>query len=234
MFEVLGLGEPAETVYRTLIDMGSADDTELAGTLGMTRGDAAAALADLERLGLAARSGTNPGRHVASPPTVALAALLAQRHDDLKRAEIAMAALAEAYRRAEVEHRAGEVVDVVYGDQAVTQRFLQLQAAARTEVLSLTKSDVLAVPGEENTTEPAAARRGVRFNVVLERASLARPGVVAGATTALAAGEQVRVVPEVPFGCWSWTARWRSSRCSVRHPARSMRCWSTKAAYWTG
>ena len=199
MFEVLGLEEFVEAAYRALIEMASADNLELAQRLAVSPGNAAAALAELERLGLAARSGASANRFVASPPTVALAALFMQRHDELRRAEVAMATLVEAYRRAETDGRAGEVVDVVYGAHAVRQRFLQLHAVARTEVLSLTKADVLAVRGEENATETAAAERGVLVRAVIERASLNRPGVVDGAVAALESGEQVRVLPEVPL-----------------------------------
>ncbi|RIQ20722.1 helix-turn-helix domain-containing protein [Jiangella rhizosphaerae] len=199
MFDVLGLGEAEESAYRALVEVPSADVAALAARLGVRPGEAATALASLERRGLAARSSASPEHYVASPPSVALAALVVDRQEELRRAEVEIAALTEAYRRTESDRSVGDVVDVVYGAQAVAQRFMQLQASARSEVLGLTKAEVIAISGEENTAEEAAVERGVRFRVVLERAAFDRPGFAAAAEAALADGEEVRVAPEVPI-----------------------------------
>lgn len=198
MFQVLGLGERAEEAYHALLEVASATESEIADRLGLSHADAVTALSELDGLGLVARSGTSDDHYVASPPGVALATLLMQRREDLRRAEIHLADLAEAYGRSG-RRRAAEVVDVVHGHAAVAQRFLQLHAMAKAEILSLTKADVLAVPGEENTHETAAAERGVQVKAVIERASLARPGVVDGAVAALGGGENVRVLSDVPI-----------------------------------
>lgn len=199
MFDVLGLGEAEELAYRALVEVPSADVPALAARLQVRRSEAATALATLERLGLAARASTSPEHYVASPPSVALAALVVDRQEELRRAEVEIATLTEAYKRTETDRRVGDVVDVVYGAQAVGQRFMQLQASARTEVLGLTKAEVIAVSGEENTAEEAAVQRGVQFRVVVERAAFHQPGFAAAAEAALADGEQVRVSATVPI-----------------------------------
>lgn len=199
VYGVLGLGQAEETAYRALVEVPSSDVEDLARRTGLHRHDIASALASLERIGLAARSGASAEHYVASPPSVALAALVVQRQEELRRAEVDIAALTEKYRQAEADRGVGDVVDVVFGVQAVAQRFLQLQAAARREVLGFSKAEVLAVSGKENTAEEAAVERGVRFRVVVERALLDRPGFFAAAEEALRAGEQVRVAPSVPI-----------------------------------
>jgi len=52
---------------------------------------------------------------------------------------------------------------------------------------------------EENTEEDAAVTRGVRYRVVIERSSFERPGFFAAAADSLQAGEEVRVVQELPI-----------------------------------
>lgn len=199
MYGVLGLDEAEEAAYRALVAVPSADVADLARRTGLHRHDVASALASLEQHGLAARSGASADHYVASPPSVALAALVVQRQEELRRAEVDIAALAETYRQTEADRGVGDVVDVVFGAQAVTQRFLQLQAAARQEVLGFAKAEVIAISGEENTAEDAAVERGVRFRVVVERAALDQPGFFAAAEAALSSGEQVRVARGVPI-----------------------------------
>ncbi|WP_067434902.1 helix-turn-helix domain-containing protein [Nocardioides jensenii] len=199
MLDVLGLNDDEELVYRSLVQLPSADSRELARRLKLRKADAARLLTALERNGLAARSSESAERYVASPPSVALAALLASRQDDLRHAETEIAGLAETYRRRESDRTVGQAIDVVHGAKAVGQRFLQLQAAAREEVLGFIKSEVAVVSGGENTSEERAVERGVAYRVVVEQSSLKQPGFLDAAEEAIAAGEQVYVAPSVPI-----------------------------------
>src|SRR5262245_33715941 len=134
MLDVLGLDEPEELAYRRLIEVPSGTAEDLAAMVGYDAGQAAAVLATLESKGLVARSTTGAGRYVASPPAVALGALIVQRQEDLKRAQLELGALTEKYRGAAGERPGNDVIDVVRGPQAVAQRFAQLQRTAQREV----------------------------------------------------------------------------------------------------
>jgi DNA-binding CsgD family transcriptional regulator len=88
----------------------------------------------------------------------------------------------------------------VRGAHAVGQRFAQLQMSAREEVLGFVKAQIAVVPPEDNKEEEdAAVTRGVRYRVLIERSAFNRPGFFAAASDSLNAGEEVRVVQELPM-----------------------------------
>jgi sugar-specific transcriptional regulator TrmB/DNA-binding CsgD family transcriptional regulator len=199
VLDVLGLEDSEELAYRALVEVPSYDAAGLAERLGCHPLEAARSLAALETLGLAARSSSGTDRYVASPPSVALAALAVQREEALRRAQREIETLTEVYRGTDTDRSVSDVVDVVRGAKAVGQRFAQLQMSAREEVLGFVKSDVAVVPAEENTAEDAAVTRGVRYQVLIERSAFDRPGYFAAASDSIKAGEEVRVVPELPI-----------------------------------
>ncbi|MEU2296112.1 helix-turn-helix domain-containing protein [Streptomyces antibioticus] len=198
MLGAIGLDGTHETAYRALVALGAADVPDLARRLALGEHDTERALRRLERHGLAAQSSGRPGRWVAAPPGVALGALLTRRRHELEQAELAAALLAEEYRAAAAEPSVHDLVEVVTGAAAVTQRFLQIQLGASEEVCALVTGTPVAVTGVENEAEEQAARRGVRYRVVLERAVLDQPDGVTELTAALGRDERVRVVEKVP------------------------------------
>jgi sugar-specific transcriptional regulator TrmB len=198
MLAAIGLDEAHESAYRALVAVGAADVPDLARRLALGEYDTERALRRLERHGLVAQSSARPGRWVAAPPGVALGALLTQQRHELEKAELAAALLAEEYRAAATEPAVHDLVEVVIGAAAVTQRFLQLQLGATEEVCALVTGNPVAVTGMENDAEEQAAGRGVRYRVVLERAVLDQPDGITELTAALGRDEQVRVVDKVP------------------------------------
>jgi sugar-specific transcriptional regulator TrmB/DNA-binding CsgD family transcriptional regulator len=199
MLDVLGLDDPEATAYKQLIEVpdGTADD--LAAALGWRTVEARRILSSLEDKGLVARATSGPGRFVASPPAIALGALVVQRQDELRSAQLELAALTERYRGAARERSVSDVVDVVRGPQAVRQRFLQLQRTAEREVQMLVKSDFVAVTPEEHDDEEVAVARGVSYRVVVERANLERPGFFEGAVSSIESGVEARVTQSLPL-----------------------------------
>ncbi|MDF3149738.1 helix-turn-helix transcriptional regulator, partial [Streptomyces sp. T21Q-yed] len=120
-----------------------------------------------------------------------------QRHE-LEKAELAAAMLAEEYRAGIAEPAVHDLVEVVIGAAAVSQRFLQLQLGASKEVCALVTGSPVAVTGVENDAEEQAADRGVRYRVVLERSVLDQPHGITELSAALGREEQVRIVDRVP------------------------------------
>ncbi|WP_261989243.1 TrmB family transcriptional regulator, partial [Streptomyces sp. uw30] len=198
MLGAIGLDETHESAYRALVSVGAADVPDLARRLTLAEHDTERALRRLERHGLAAQSSARPGRWVAAPPGVALGALLTQQRHELEKAELAAAILAEEYRAGATEPAVHDLVEVVIGAAAVSQRFLQLQLGASDEVCALVTGSPVAVTGMENDAEEQAADRGVRYRVVLERAVLDQPHGITELSAALGREEQVRVVDQVP------------------------------------
>ncbi|MDX2679750.1 helix-turn-helix domain-containing protein [Streptomyces sp. NY05-11A] len=198
MLGAIGLDDTHESAYRALVSVGAADVPDLARLLTLGEHDTERALRRLERHGLAAQSSGRPGRWVAAPPGVALGALLTQQRQELEKAELAAALLAEEYRAAAAEPAVHDLVEVVTGAAAVAQRFLHIQLGASEEVCALVTGTPVAVTGGENDAEERAAARGVRYRVVLERGLFDQPHGMAELTAALGRDEQVRVVDEVP------------------------------------
>lgn len=196
---VIGLDDLQESAYRSLVALGAADVADLAHRLQLSETDTERALRRLERHGLAAQSSARTGRWVAAPPGVALGALLTQHRHELEQAELAAALLVEEFRAEAREPAVLDLVEVVTGANAVSQRFLQLQLGAADEVCALvTGGSPIAVSGGDNDAEERAASRGVSYRVVLERVVLEEPGGTAALAEALGREEQVRVVDRVP------------------------------------
>jgi DNA-binding IclR family transcriptional regulator len=195
---VLGLDEAELAAYRMLVTGPSGTATEVSGALGVSVGKATRVIASLEAKGLVARSGTAIDHVVASPPDIALGALIVEHQEGIRQAELEMRALRERYLAAS-SSRAEQVVDVVRGREAVRQRFNQLQRGARREVLEFVKGDVVAVSVEENVEEEQAISRGVVYRFLLERQTLERPGLMAALSETIQPGVELRVTRELPI-----------------------------------
>jgi len=201
MLDVLGLDTTEAAAYRRLIEIPSGTAEDLSADLALSHEAALRVLTGLEAKGLVARSSSERGRRfVASPPAIALGALLVERQEELRLAQLELGTLAEVYRGAAQERAISEVVDVVQGPQAVAQRFGQLQRSAEHEIQMLMKSEFVAVTPEENADEEmTAAGRGVAYKVVLERGNLERPGFFEAAVPAIRTGVQARVAEHLPL-----------------------------------
>ncbi|MEU1144354.1 helix-turn-helix domain-containing protein [Streptomyces sp. NPDC005863] len=198
MLAAIGLDETHESAYRALVSVGAADIADLARRLTLGEPETERTLRRLERHGLAAQASGKAGRWVAAPPGVALGALLAQQRHELEKAELAATLLAEEYRAQAAEPAVHDLVEVVTGAAAVSQRFLQLQLGAADEVCALVTGSPVAITGTENSAEEQATGRGVRYRVVVERAVLDLPTGLVELSTAIGRDEQVRVVDRVP------------------------------------
>jgi len=198
MLDVLGLDDAEERAYRHLVQRSPGSAADVAGATGLDVLPASQALVSLEAKGLVARAAT--GGYVASPPQVALGALVVERQQELRRAEMDLESLSGLYQQGVVDRGSGDVIDVVSGAQAVAQRFAQLQQAARREVQVMVKPGVAVVsPDDNDEDETASQARGVSYRTLVEREVLERPGFVSQAESSLSGGMQVRVAKTLPI-----------------------------------
>lgn len=197
MLGVLGLDPEEEFVYRALLGRPSATAMLLADLLERPEAVVEQALSRLVETGLALRSGGEA--FVAAPPAMALGALITERRDGLRIAEQALVTLAEEHRAAVAGRSISELIEVVSGVDAIRHRFQQVQQAARTEIRNFVTAPYIAVPPGSNAQEDAAAARGVRFRVVLERSVLAQPGIIDEVVDSLERGVELRVADELPM-----------------------------------
>jgi sugar-specific transcriptional regulator TrmB len=198
MLSAVGLDDRAERLCTDLVVRGAGTPAELAARCGNDLTDTGAALAALADRGLIAPQRDGSARYAAAPPTVALEALLTGRRLALRQAELAAAALAEAYRTAGDDGAHRDLVEVVAGHAAIGHRVAQLQAAATEEVLALVTGRHQVVRADATGAETAAVERGVRYRVVMERRTLEEPDAAAMLFEAMDREQQVRVVEDVP------------------------------------
>jgi len=198
VLDVLGLDEMEAALYRALVGRSSASPAEVAELIEVEVPRAAHLLTSLENKGLIARSGSGAERFIASPPSIALGALMVRRQDELRQAELELESLTELYRTGAANRTAVDVVDVVLGVDAVRQRFSQLQMGAKKEVLAFVRAGTLAVSREENVEEGRAIIRGVSYRVAVEREVAQMDGFFESAMESLKHGEQIRVAGHLP------------------------------------
>jgi DNA-binding CsgD family transcriptional regulator/sugar-specific transcriptional regulator TrmB len=196
MLGPLGLDEAEEEIYRLLVARRGARISELALATGRTPASVRAVVESLSAQGLMGTptAGPDPG-YVPAPPGVTLAALLRQRQDDLRDVERAVADLVDQYRSPDLPH---DVIEVLTDVADVRRRFFQIQEAARHEVLSMVVPNLTVVPHRENTAEIAGMKRGVRYRALLDRRALIAQNMQADVRASLEAGQEIRVVDEVP------------------------------------
>ncbi|KQY56709.1 MULTISPECIES: helix-turn-helix domain-containing protein [unclassified Nocardioides] len=199
MLDVLGLNAIEEGAYRRLVELPSGSAEALAAAMGTEVAPLIEALDSLEHKGLVARSTSAQGHFVASPPDLAIGSLIVQRQEDIRRAKLELGALTEQYRGSIADRTDTDVIDVVRGEQAVAQRFAQLQRGASEEVLALVKSTVAVVSAEENVDEEVALSRGVTYRVVVERVAFEKPGFLDLVAESARAGELIRVTDTLPL-----------------------------------
>jgi predicted transcriptional regulator len=197
MLGALGLGPEDEAVYGLLVRRAEAGPVELGDALRLPAAAVDVALSRLTACGLV-KCGPD-GQFSVAPPAVALGALISEQRSALRSAELALVTLAEEYRSSIAGRTIDELIEVVSGVDAVRHRFAQVQHAARTEVRSFVTTPFIAVPPGSNAVESVAVNQGVRFRVVVDRPTLAEPGVVAETLESLRSGVQVRVVDSLPI-----------------------------------
>ena len=198
MLEAIGLDEEHTAVYRVVLSAPSASLDEIATAAGLSKPRVRQVTEELEQLGLLAHQASAPDRVVASPPSLALRPMLLERERGLTQAHEALVALSELYREGAAQRDAADVVDMVFGADAVRQRFLQLQAAAVRSVDAFMLSDIAVLEPDDNPEEARALERGVRFRVVVETPLLERPGFIADIRASSPLGAEVRVLPSLP------------------------------------
>lgn len=193
--EAVGVRPGEQAVYRALLERPGTTVESIAGAAATTPSSARRCLARLEELGLVSRSPGVPRRYAPTLPEAAIEALLHAQEQALEQVRIAAAELTAVYRASMPGGEPAELVEVVSGREAVARRFLQLQKAAREEMLVF-DAPPYATPA--NTGQAGVLARGVRYRAVYAAAALEIPGRLEAVLELVAEGEEARVLPTVP------------------------------------
>jgi HTH-type transcriptional regulator, sugar sensing transcriptional regulator len=198
----LGLTGYEASAYVALTRRDRATGAEVARLADLPRQRIYDVLDGLVARGMATVEPGRPARYAAVAPETAVAALLAARRSEVERLEheaaLAVALLTPAYRDGRTTSDPLNYIEVLREPVAIAKRFMELQAAATREILVFTKPPYAVEPAE-NVAGLELMRRGVEARSVYERSVYDDEAVVDAVRSFVAAGEQARVVDELPL-----------------------------------
>ncbi|WP_028849323.1 helix-turn-helix transcriptional regulator [Thermocrispum municipale] len=191
----LGLPAAETEMYLLLLDKGPMSHQALADELGLTAEQVAEQVESLTRFGMVGM--TNVDDVAPIEPTTGLQRLARAREAEVKAAELAAANAYRVYRRTVWQQSPDDLVEVISAPH-IAERVQLEEAAATTEVLRFDSPPYSTQRGP-NDIEVENLKRGVRYRCVYARAAVQQPDYYAqNIQPCIAAGEQARVLPEVP------------------------------------
>lgn len=198
----LGLNGYEASAYVALTRRGRATGAEVARLAGMPRQRIYDVLDGLVGRGLATVEPGRPAHYTAVAPDTAIGLLvetqraaLAELEQDAARA---VALLTPAYHEGRTATDPLSYIEVLRESGAIAKRFDELQAAAQTELLIFTKPPYAVEPAE-NVGGVDLLSRGVVARSIYERSVYDDPVVVEAVRRFVEAGEQARVVDQLPL-----------------------------------
>lgn len=191
----LGLSGSDARVYLWLLASGPSDTATIAGALGITAADAADTVARLTAYGLvAAVDDTTVGP---VDPGIGLQSLTRAREAELRAAEVAAANAYRQFRRTVWQPKADDIVEVISGPQ-LADRVAFAEANATEEIRHFVTPPYTTGTGP-NELELSNLARGVAYRCVYSRSAVRHGSDYAdNIQPCIAAGEQARIMPEVP------------------------------------
>jgi sugar-specific transcriptional regulator TrmB len=196
----LGLTSYEARAYVALLRRDSMTAAETARLAGLPRQRVYDVLSSLVEKGLAS---TRPGRaakYAATAPEQALARLLSvhrQQLADLERDTIVIDELTPAYLAGQEHTDPLEYIEVLRDRKAINERFAELEAGIKSEILVFTKPPY-ATPIQEDT-EGLEVVRSHRARSVYEYSAFDDPAFAEGVRRFIDAGEEARFVPSLPL-----------------------------------
>jgi predicted DNA-binding transcriptional regulator len=198
MLEAVGVTKAEEQVYRVLLDHPHATLGEITAALRITGGHARRVLASLEAKGMVARSPGPTTRFSPAPPDLAVESLIMRKQHELEQARAAATLMVDDFVRGSRAPGTARIVDLVEGRDAVRLRFQQLEAAVNEELFLIDKPPYAVVPTGPNQAELELLANGVRCRVLYDSSSFEVPGKLDWLAQCVAAGEEARVLSDLP------------------------------------
>ncbi|MEU4096607.1 helix-turn-helix domain-containing protein [Streptomyces sp. NPDC026673] len=200
MLEVLGLDQRAEAVYLVLVDNRPLAVDELAARTGLERDPLESALVRLEDGGLIARMPGRPVSWTALPPEHAVEVLLLARERDIRRVRALAHRLGERHHRARAGQDSASLIEVISGRDGVARCGQQLFRRAEREIRGIDAPPYAeAGDGTPVNSVPDITGRRLTSRFIHGRDALTLPGAVGRIERDIAAGEEVRVLPQAPM-----------------------------------
>jgi sugar-specific transcriptional regulator TrmB len=198
----LGLTGYEASAYLAMTRRSRATAAEIARLAELPRQRVYDVLDALVSRGLANATPGRPARYTAVPPDDAVATLLATHRERLelleRNAAETVARLAPTYHDGRDQVDPLDYIEVYREPTMIAKRFTELEAAAEREILVFTKPPY-AIPPAQNVAGLELLERSIDARSVYERSIYAEPAHVEAIRKFIAAGEQARVVDELPL-----------------------------------
>ena len=195
----VGLSQTEESAYRALVRRRHGSPAEISRDIGTSAPKTRALLEELEAKGFVSQMPGRRVRFLAASPEVAVEAAVHRQLEKIERARHSARRLAEEGRSGSAARAPVEVVEVVLGREGVLQRWAQLQQIATQELLAFDRPPYSRPVPEVNPDEDVGLRRGVSYRIIYSREALEWPGMLPHIEQYVKAGEDARVLPEVPM-----------------------------------
>jgi sugar-specific transcriptional regulator TrmB len=197
----LGLTTYEARAYVSLVRRDSFTAAQIARTAGLPRQRIYDVLASLVEKGLAsARPGTVV-KYAALAPELALERLVASKRAEMSEVERdagdVIATLTPEYQAGRTHSDPLEYIEVLRDRGAINERFAELQAGVKREILVFTKPPY-ATPPQENEEGLEVIKTHVARSIY-EMTILDDPATAAGVKRFIEAGEDARFVEEIPL-----------------------------------
>jgi HTH-type transcriptional regulator, sugar sensing transcriptional regulator len=197
----LGLTSYEAKAYLALTRRGSSTAAQVSRLAGVPRQRIYDVLASLVEKGLAS---SKPGRvvkYAATAPELALERLLSDHRQQLEDLERSVGAMIEelqpAFQEGQEQTDPLEYIEVLRDRRAVNERFDELQAGIKHEILVFTKPPY-ATPAQENV-EGLEVVQSHTARSIYEFSAFDDPAFTEGVRRFIEAGEDARFVPELPL-----------------------------------
>jgi sugar-specific transcriptional regulator TrmB len=197
----LGLTSYEAKAYLALLRRDSSTAAQAARLANVPRQRIYDVLASLVDKGLASTRPGQVAKYAAIAPELALERLVSDQRDKLAELERETAALVEelspAFHAGQEQDNPLEYIEVLRDRRAINERFDELQAGIKREILVFTKPPYATPPQEEvvglEVSKTHDARSVYEFSVFDD------PDVSEGVRRFIEAGEKARFVPELPL-----------------------------------
>lgn len=197
----LGLTSYEAKAYLALLRRDSSTAAQAARLANVPRQRIYDVLASLVDKGLASTRPGQVAKYAAVAPELALERLVSDQRDRLAELERETAALVEelspAFHAGQEQANPLEYIEVLRDRRAINERFDELQAGIKREILVFTKPPYATPPQEEVVGLEVSKTHEARS--VYEYSVFDDPDVAEGVRRFMEAGEKARFVPELPL-----------------------------------
>jgi len=197
----LGLTSYEAKAYLSLIKRDSYTAAQVARQAALPRQRIYDVLGTLVQKGLAVARPGNVVKYAATPPEIAINLLIQAHRQQLfdmeQGARTMVEQLKPAFEAGQTHTDPLEYIEVLRDRRAINERFAELQASVKREILVFTKPPY-ATPPQENE-EGLQVTRSHEARAVYEFGVFDDPDVAEGVRRFIEAGEDARFVPELPL-----------------------------------